>query len=214
MKEQEDAPGCAARGVFFAGWGYPPPRGGFEKKGGRLQEKDVGPGGGLALGQDCGFGHDLRAGLFGQALDGAQAFAGADHVVHNGHALAADGQRVLAVQAEGLGLLGGDGGHLVDQGLGHVGLYALAGHDVIGQAQKAAELVHQGDALCLGGEEIIHRRQLGGEGLGGGRYQFLVAQDHKACNGQLRRELDDGKLAHDAGHVKFIAFRHKKRSFY
>ena len=115
------------------------------------------------------------------------AAAGGDDVIHQQDALAADEVGVIAAEVQLLHARGRDGLILHVQRIGHVDFRALAGDKVLLRAGLAGHLVDQGNALSLGGKEIIvaaggdEPEQLAGAGL----RQLCVAEADERADIQV-----------------------------
>ena len=136
-----------------------------------------------------------------QGLHGLQAAAGGDHVIHNDDLLALDQLRVVATQIQHLLGQRGDGLIRHGDGIGHIDLGALAGDKVLLRAALAGHFVDEGDALCLGGKEVVILDAL--QPLehfsGGGHGDLRVAEADERADIQIIIYLADGKLALQTG---------------
>ena len=119
-----------------------------------------------------------------QLLQGVEALAGGDHVIHDEDALALHHGAVVAAQEQVLGPQGGDGPDGDVDGVGHVDLGPLPGDEVLLRPALAGHLVDEGDALGLGGEHVVIAA--GGDALqqllGAGHGELRVAEDHERAD--------------------------------
>ena len=97
---------------------------------------------------------------------------------------------------------GGDGAILHMDGIGHIGLGALPGDEVLLGAGLPGHFVDQGDALGLGGEEVVvllilHQLQ---QVTGAGHRQLRITETDECTDIQIIRNLADGKFPLQARH--------------
>ena len=169
-----------------------------------------------ALGEDRHAADDVAAGLFDQRFEGAEGFAGGDHVVHDHHALAAHVVGVGAVEVEGLLVVGGDGAHLGGEDVLHVELRTLAGEHIPLVAQQARHLADQRNALGFGGDQhvVLGTARVQRGCAGGG--QLGVAEDHERADLHRLADRAQGQTAlkaRDGHRIGFLHFQNTSFGF-
>ena len=88
--------------------------------------------------------------------------------------------------------------------MAHVGLDALSGHNIVRQIAQAAQLVDERDSLGLGGDDVIDLGKLLLEQGSRLRDELAVAENNKAGDAQVLRDLHNGELTGHARHFKSI----------
>ena len=104
--------------------------------------------------------------------------------------------------------MGGDGVYLGDDGVLHVPLYRLAGDEIPGHLHHLGHLVDQGNALGLGGDEVVHRGELLGQFPGAGLHHVGIAEDDKGGDGEGIADGDHRQAPLDAGDSDVVMLFH------